>query len=400
MPFNPTCFVILPLDRNDIEVVFSNLIDPSVRACGLEPRRVDRTEGAESIDNRILKLIDESSIVIADLTYERPNCYFEAGYAVAKENKQVIFTARKDHDPRRPGRGSNDPKVHFDLDSHKITYWNASQPSAKRSELEERIKRAIKVVSDQSKNETVTTDVVQPSDLGGEIFLSEYATFYRRAAARWKAEKDSQPINLDEGKVALGEMQEALLELRSRPYTEVDSTVAQQLDEALGKISTLLKHRLRANAGGSYYSFWSLGDDLIHSLLWIRDHLQKGLHSISNTAMAITPPPQVFPILDYGDYERIFIIDRRQKLGDSAKVYYEPSGMGMPVYLRNIGEEDAFKIKGLFGSNFLPATEFMLHSLPGGRSVSPRASPAACGIFAALPAGVECPGAHLAAGAL
>lgn len=108
--------------------------------CGLEPYRVDREEFEEAINEIILDKIRTSRIVIADLTFERPNCYFEIGYALAIQ-KSLILSAREDHDPRRPLRNPNDPKVHFDLDGHKITFWTPADLNAFREEMAGRIKK-------------------------------------------------------------------------------------------------------------------------------------------------------------------------------------------------------------------------------------------------------------------
>lgn len=136
-------FVVLRISASDVDKLFDEAIAPAAQECGLQAKRVDLTEGRETINGRILQLIDGSNLVIADLTYERQNCYFEAGYAQGK-GIPVIYMARKDHDPRRPDRKVGDPRVHFDLDAHKITYWSEDDLKSARSELTLRIPEAIK----------------------------------------------------------------------------------------------------------------------------------------------------------------------------------------------------------------------------------------------------------------
>jgi nucleoside 2-deoxyribosyltransferase len=137
-----TAFVILRIGASDVDKLFDEAIAPAAHECGLKARPVAITEGRETITGRILQLIDNSSLVIADLTYERPNCYFEAGYTQGK-GIPVIYMAREDHDPRRPGRKAKDPRVHFDLDAHKITYWSEDDLKSARLELTQRIPIAI-----------------------------------------------------------------------------------------------------------------------------------------------------------------------------------------------------------------------------------------------------------------
>lgn len=80
---------------------------------------------------------------IADMTYETPNCYYEVGYAHAKGTR-VIFCARADHDPRRAGRQQSDPRIHFDLDSHRFSFWQPGEWSRLRKDLRHRIDQSLK----------------------------------------------------------------------------------------------------------------------------------------------------------------------------------------------------------------------------------------------------------------
>lgn len=62
----------------------------------LKPERVDDSFGLGQINLKILNHIKLAEFIIADLTFERPNCYYEIGYAHAL-NKKVILTAKKRH---------------------------------------------------------------------------------------------------------------------------------------------------------------------------------------------------------------------------------------------------------------------------------------------------------------
>jgi hypothetical protein len=123
----------------DTDKYLNEVVIPATKECGLNAFPVNLTEGENPITNRILENIKGSVFVICDLTYERPNCYFEAGYAMGA-GVRCIFTARHDHDPRLEGRRQQDPKVHFDLDSMKITYWKQDSLESARSALVGRIK--------------------------------------------------------------------------------------------------------------------------------------------------------------------------------------------------------------------------------------------------------------------
>lgn len=72
--------------------------------------RIDKEHPLEDLVGRIKKEIRASVFVIADLTDERPSCYFEAGYAEALGHP-VIYVASK-NSIAKPGTPT---KIHFDI---------------------------------------------------------------------------------------------------------------------------------------------------------------------------------------------------------------------------------------------------------------------------------------------
>jgi nucleoside 2-deoxyribosyltransferase len=72
--------------------------------------RIDKEAPLEGIVDRIKEEIRKANFVIADLTDERPSCYFEAGYAEAL-GKPVIYVASKESvvSPATP------TAIHFDI---------------------------------------------------------------------------------------------------------------------------------------------------------------------------------------------------------------------------------------------------------------------------------------------
>lgn len=134
-------FVVMSFSPG-LNSLYEIAILPAIIESGLNPYRVDKEEFEGTITQAILEKIESCKLVIADVTHERPNCYYELGYAVAL-GKPYIITARADHDPRRPGRSKEDLKVHFDLDSHKITYWNTGAMAELKQELINRIRKIL-----------------------------------------------------------------------------------------------------------------------------------------------------------------------------------------------------------------------------------------------------------------
>ena len=84
--------------------------------------RVDDQRGTTyKIDDMMIRHIEESGIIICDLTEEKPNCYFELGWALALKRK-VIVTAKKG------------TRIHFDVSHLAIQFWESNW------ELEQKVK--------------------------------------------------------------------------------------------------------------------------------------------------------------------------------------------------------------------------------------------------------------------
>lgn len=128
--------------RPEIDFLFADVFEPALSAVGLRAKRVDKEEPIATINEEILELIGSSSVVVADLTFERPSCYYEAGYAHAL-GRPVVLTAREDHNPFGTPRAEGAPAVHFDLASHKITYWSPERLDALRAEVEARLRAVL-----------------------------------------------------------------------------------------------------------------------------------------------------------------------------------------------------------------------------------------------------------------
>lgn len=82
--------------------------------------RIDKEMHLGNLVDKIKKEIHRADFVIADLTEERPSCYFEAGYANALE-KPIIYIAGKQSiiDPTR------ETNIHFDI--HENMFYFANQ---------------------------------------------------------------------------------------------------------------------------------------------------------------------------------------------------------------------------------------------------------------------------------
>jgi hypothetical protein len=144
-------FVIMQIGSPELDRVYERVIAPALEACGLRPRRVDRHNRGGLLASEIIAFIEESEILVADLTNERPNCYLEVGYALGVGKfTNLVLTAREDHDPESPRHRPGGAKVHFDLAGYDILFWHPQRLDAFRSELEKRIARRRLLLGDRA----------------------------------------------------------------------------------------------------------------------------------------------------------------------------------------------------------------------------------------------------------
>jgi hypothetical protein len=89
------CFVIMSFSGNaEIEQPYQLGTKKVVSALGFRCVRVDELPHLSRITDKIEEYIRESFFIVADLTEEKPNCFYELGYAHGLR-KPVILIARR-----------------------------------------------------------------------------------------------------------------------------------------------------------------------------------------------------------------------------------------------------------------------------------------------------------------
>ena len=103
-----TAFVIMAMDPENPEL--TDIYETIQNVCaefGLQALRIDDIEHSETITARVLAEIEACPHLIADLTGERPNVYYEIGFAHGMKRSPILF--------RKAGT-----RLHFDLLVHKV----------------------------------------------------------------------------------------------------------------------------------------------------------------------------------------------------------------------------------------------------------------------------------------
>ena len=112
------CFVIQPFDNGKFDRRYQEIIKPAIEACGLSPYRVDEDYKIDVPVSAIQSGILNASVIIAEISTDSPNVWFEIGYAFAL-SKQVILLCSDE----RTG------KIPFDVRHRNFLRYNTQSPS-------------------------------------------------------------------------------------------------------------------------------------------------------------------------------------------------------------------------------------------------------------------------------
>jgi hypothetical protein len=108
-------YVIMSFTGDDMRIVYS-VIKDECQKIGLNAIRADEIIGSSFIYREITNLIERAEFIICDLSYERPNVYYEFGYAhgVGNENMDILLIAKEA------------TKIHFDIVPLRINFYENS----------------------------------------------------------------------------------------------------------------------------------------------------------------------------------------------------------------------------------------------------------------------------------
>ena len=120
-----TCFVISPIGEDGSDTrriaddVFDLLVEPALQPFHFSVVRADKIPGPSSITEDVIRLVQESSLCVADLTDKNPNVFYECGRR-HETGKPMILIIRKGD------------KIPFDLAGIRTISYDLSDPRKTR----------------------------------------------------------------------------------------------------------------------------------------------------------------------------------------------------------------------------------------------------------------------------
>ncbi len=123
------CFVAMSCS-DELTEIYENGIKKAVEEAGYQPIFIEREEHNEKICDLIIANIRECKFLIADVTGQRQNVYYEAGFAHAL-NRDVVWTCKHDEIDN----------AHFDTRQYNHITWENAEDLRKK--LFHRIKATI-----------------------------------------------------------------------------------------------------------------------------------------------------------------------------------------------------------------------------------------------------------------
>lgn len=106
-----SAFVGLALENLEVERCFDKAIKPVLTKYGFHVISHLGRRKPELIMEAVVRQIELAELVIVDITGNRPNCYFELGFAKGQKKNVVISAKRK-------------TKPHFDIEGERRISWN------------------------------------------------------------------------------------------------------------------------------------------------------------------------------------------------------------------------------------------------------------------------------------
>ena len=124
------CFVLMPFAQ-ELKPVYEDHVRPVIEKAGLQCERADEIRGATVITRDIWERVNRARFLVADLTRQNPNVFYELGLAHAIGKDAILLSQSMDFVP-------------FDLKSNRIIVYDYTPRGVKK--LEEELAKTVDIL--------------------------------------------------------------------------------------------------------------------------------------------------------------------------------------------------------------------------------------------------------------
>ncbi len=130
----PTVFTIMKFEQ-DFDTLYEEVIKTQCDQLGFKATRADEVYASSSIIQDIVREISSAAIIIADITMDNPNVFYELGYAHALHKPTILLA----------DIGKRD-RLPFDISGYRTIFY--SNTIGGKKEVEKKLERFIKNITE------------------------------------------------------------------------------------------------------------------------------------------------------------------------------------------------------------------------------------------------------------
>jgi hypothetical protein len=204
------CFVVMPFGKKplpdgrtyDFDKVYRVIITRAVQEAGMKPLRADETVGSRLIHSDMFRDLRDRAVVLADLSHENPNVFYELGIRHVMSPTGTVLMCREGTD------------LPFDVRLSRVIFYKFNGDALDWEEVEETVKKLKLALQDARQDQPdspvhVLLDPVLRNDSRPSMWLATTKSaapemlekYERRLAELWREQgctlKDLMPEHCD-----------------------------------------------------------------------------------------------------------------------------------------------------------------------------------------------------------
>jgi ferredoxin-fold anticodon binding domain-containing protein len=146
-----------------------------------------------------------------------------------------------------------------------------------REKLSRKMDHKILSIRKMSEDETSRDPNEAAKKKLNDIISQKFCDLIEKYILYWTKEKNSKPINFDDGKRILKDLKKETLSLSASIAQIFDKDMIRNIAEIMSKIDKLQKYRLYFDSK-SIREFWKVGDEILSSLDSIAGKVRENIH--------------------------------------------------------------------------------------------------------------------------